>query len=93
MVTRIAWKPIGHSRALPHVLGLTDIPTLVVWGAEDAIVPRSAAQDWQEALPDAAAVIIPEVGHQVDLEAPATLAELVDEFFDKQVASSASQSR
>ena len=89
MVTRIAWKPVGHSRALPPLLALADIPTLVVWGEEDAIVPRATAQDWQHALPDASAVFLSDVGHQVDLEAPAVLAELVDDFLDKQTANSA----
>lgn len=93
MVTRIAWKPIGHSRALPPMLSLVDVPALVVWGEEDAIVPCATAKDWQNALPDASAVTLPDVGHQVDLEAPAALAELVVEFFDKHQANSATQPR
>lgn len=93
MVTRIAWKPIGHSRALPPMLGLADVPALVVWGYEDAIVPRAAAQDWLRALPNASKVMLPDVGHQVDLEAPAELAELVSEFVAKQAANATTQSR
>ena len=93
MVTRISWKPIGHSRALPPMLGLVDVPALVVWGEDDAIVPRAAAQDWLEALPQATSVVVPAVGHQVDLEAPTELADLVAEFVAKQAANSSTQSR
>ena len=93
MVTRIAWKPIGHSRALPPMLALVDCPTLVVWGEEDAIVPRVAAQSWLAALPDATSAMLPEVGHQVDLEAPTELANLVSEFVAKQAANSTTPSR
>jgi pimeloyl-ACP methyl ester carboxylesterase len=93
MVTRIAWKPIGHSRALPPMLGFAEVPALVVWGEEDAIVPRAAAQDWLEALPHATSVLLPDIGHQVDLEAPTELASLVSEFLAKQTANSTTNSR
>lgn len=78
-VTAVAWKPIGHNRQLPHMLHLVTLPTLVVWGEEDAIVPPGCARDWAAALPAATIVTIPEAGHQVDLEAPdQMLTTLVD---------------
>jgi len=74
---RIAWKPYMYSQTLPHLLGGVRSPTLVVWGAEDRVVPPSTAQQWQTALPAAQLEIIPDCGHCVDMEKPAALAALL----------------
>ena len=48
---RIAWEPILHSHGLPHFLqGVSGLPTQIVWGRDDALVPVSAAQAYQRAL-------------------------------------------
>ena len=79
-VSAVAWKPIGHSRQLAAMLGLISVPTVVVWGADDAIVPPGCARDWAVAMPAATTVVIEEAGHQVDLEAPVRLGRIVHEF-------------
>ena len=43
MTFRIAWKPYMYSQTLPHLLGGVTTPALVVWGAEDRIVPLVAS--------------------------------------------------
>ena len=73
-VTAVAWKPVGHSRQLPPMLGLVSIPTLLIWGDDDAIVPPGCARDWAHALPDSEQVRIADAGHQVDLESPDAVA-------------------
>ena len=55
MTFRIAWKPYMYSQTLPHLLGGVQTPALVVWGADDRIVPRSAASSTLDALPERAA--------------------------------------
>jgi pimeloyl-ACP methyl ester carboxylesterase len=80
-VSAVAWKPIGHSRPLRAMVSLIDAPTLVVWGADDAIVPPSCIDDWASAMPSAKTVVVPEAGHQVELEATSTVAQLAYEFF------------
>src|SRR5207244_3882896 len=48
---RIAWEPILHSQGLPHFLqGVSGLPTQIVWGRDDALVPVSAAQAYKQAL-------------------------------------------
>ena len=79
-LTAVAWKPIGHSRQLRAMLPLVSVPTLVAWGAEDAIVPASCAKDWQHALAHGTVVVIPDAGHHVDLEAPEALAKATADF-------------
>jgi pimeloyl-ACP methyl ester carboxylesterase len=79
-VSAVAWKPIGHSRQLAAMLSLISVPTVVVWGADDAIVPPGCVRDWAAAMPTAKTVTIDEAGHQVDLEAPVRLGRIVHEF-------------
>lgn len=74
---RIAWKPYMYSTQLPHVLAGIRIPTLIVWGQQDKIVPVSCARQFQEAIPHAELSIIENVGHFLDMERPEALADLV----------------
>lgn len=46
------------------------VPTLVMWGEEDALIPFSAAAWYQDALPDAELVHYPGIGHLPMEEAP-----------------------
>jgi pimeloyl-ACP methyl ester carboxylesterase len=77
---RLAWKPYMHSQTLPHLLGAVRAPALVVWGAEDRVVPISAADRFMAGLPDARLAVVPACGHCVEMEKPAEFARLVTEF-------------
>ncbi|MCX5388657.1 alpha/beta fold hydrolase [Streptomyces sp. NBC_00094] len=46
------------------------VPTLLVWGELDARSPLGVAHAFQEAIPDAALVVLPGVGHVGNLEDP-----------------------
>jgi pimeloyl-ACP methyl ester carboxylesterase len=45
-------------------------PTLLLWGAQDAMIPPANAQDYLKTLPDARLVTLPNVGHVPQEEAP-----------------------
>jgi pimeloyl-ACP methyl ester carboxylesterase len=77
---RIAWRPYMHNPTLPHLLGSVRTPTLVVWGAEDRVVPLECGERYAKALPAARLVVIEGAGHLVDLERPAELARAVIDF-------------
>jgi pimeloyl-ACP methyl ester carboxylesterase len=77
MSFRIAWKPYMYSQTLPHLLGAVRAPALLVWGAEDRVVPVSAGKRYAEALPNAKLHTIAGCGHCVDMEKPDELAKLV----------------
>lgn len=47
------------------------VPTLVVHGGHDARAPRPVAEGLRAAIPGARLVALPDVGHMVNLEAPA----------------------
>jgi pimeloyl-ACP methyl ester carboxylesterase len=80
MSFRIAWKPYMYSQTLPHLLGAVRAPALLVWGAEDKVVPLSAGRRYAEALPHAKLHTIAACGHCVDMERPEELAALVTGF-------------
>jgi pimeloyl-ACP methyl ester carboxylesterase len=57
-------------RVVPRWLGRVDIPTLVVWGEEDRIVPVQLARNWVDLLPRGTLATFPEAGHLVLDESP-----------------------
>jgi pimeloyl-ACP methyl ester carboxylesterase len=83
MSFRIAWKPYMYSQTLPHLLGAVKAQALVVWGADDKVVPISAAKRYVEALPDARLEVVNNCGHCVDMEQPEALAKLVTDFLSR----------
>lgn len=80
MSFRIAWKPYMYSQTLPHLLGGVQTPTLVVWGAQDRIVPRSSGERYARSLPHARLEIVEDAGHCVAMERPDELGRLIDRF-------------
>ena len=77
---RIAWKPYKYSQTLPHLLSVARMPSLIVWGDDDRVVPRSAADKYKASLPTARLEIVKNCGHCVDMEKPAELSKLVTAF-------------
>ena len=80
MSFRIAWKPYMYSQTLPHLLGGVRAPALVVWGAEDRIVPLGCGERYARSIPGARLEIVEGAGHCVALERPADLARLIERF-------------
>jgi pimeloyl-ACP methyl ester carboxylesterase len=63
-------------RALRQGLKGFDRPTLLLWGEKDRIVPLGFAAEWQEVLPNAELVVIPDGGHLLLDEFPAAVEAL-----------------
>jgi pimeloyl-ACP methyl ester carboxylesterase len=80
MVVRVAWKPYMYNRQMAPLLGELDVPTLLVWGEHDAVVPFECAQHYARLLPDARIETVAASGHAVDMERPAELAAIVRRF-------------
>lgn len=77
MTARVCWKPYMFSRRLPHLLPGVTVPTLLVWGEKDRVVPLSVAREYARLLPNAKLEVIKAAGHLVDLEEPEKLARLI----------------
>jgi pimeloyl-ACP methyl ester carboxylesterase len=56
--------PVPRLRALR-------VPTLLLWGEQDGMIPASHAADYLAVLPDARASVLPGIGHLPHEEAPA----------------------
>ena len=70
MTTRLCWKPYMHSPSLIHLLPRVDVPTLIVWGEQDRIVPVSAGERIVEAMPNVRLEVIEGSGHLPHIEKP-----------------------
>jgi pimeloyl-ACP methyl ester carboxylesterase len=64
-------------------LGGITIPTLVVWGGDDQIVPLADGKDYAAKIPGARLVVIPECGHAPSLERPMEFVEAVEGFLGR----------
>ena len=80
MTMRMCFKPYMYDPSLPGMLGKIRVPTLLVWGEDDAIVPLECGQMYQQAIPDAQLRTIANCGHFAHLEQPQELARMLQEF-------------
>jgi pimeloyl-ACP methyl ester carboxylesterase len=73
--------PLGDTR-IGKRLHRVAVPTLLVWGAEDRVIPVSYAKRFESAIAGPTTLhSIARAGHMVDLDQPDRLAEIVDGFF------------
>ena len=80
MASRLCWRPYMHNPSLPYYLGGLRVPTLIVWGREDAIAPLNCGELYQRALPNATLKVIDNCGHSPALEKPQEFLNVVTEF-------------
>ena len=65
-------------------LALITVPTLLIWGAEDARSPvDTVARQFADAIPGAMLVVIPRAGHMSNLEQPEAFNRAVREFLGR----------
>jgi pimeloyl-ACP methyl ester carboxylesterase len=69
-----------HNPAFPQALGAVRVPTLVVWGAEDRIIPVECGRLYADAIPGARLEVIDGCGHWPHYEKPDELAGVVSRF-------------
>lgn len=67
-----------------------EMPTLAIWGADDTIIPVDHAYAAMKARPDCRVEVLPGVGHFAQVEAPAEVVDLIDEFMTTTAESPAS---
>lgn len=80
MSVRMCFKPYMHDPSLPGMLGKIDVPTLVVWGRDDRIMPLQCGSRYAEAIAGARLHVLEHCGHFAHLEQPIELARVVREF-------------
>ena len=78
---RLSWRPYMHYPALPNLLSrLKNIPTQIIWGREDAIVPLSAGQVFKDSIPGSQLAIIDNAGHRPEIEQTDEFVRIVQRF-------------
>lgn len=91
----LLWEQFHHGAAKPgflpaiqglvgydilHRLGDVEIPTLIVWGREDRVVPSGDALGYGQRLRNARTVIFADTGHLPQLERPERFNRILDAF-------------
>ncbi len=73
--------PGGQSVCAEDRLYLTDaLPTMIIWGDADTIIPVTHAEHARAALPNSRVEILPGVGHFPQVEAAGTVTGLLEDF-------------
>jgi pimeloyl-ACP methyl ester carboxylesterase len=65
---------------LREVLPTIRVPTLLLYGQEDARSPLAVAQELHARIPGSTLVVLPEVGHMSNLETPQRFNDAVRDF-------------
>jgi pimeloyl-ACP methyl ester carboxylesterase len=62
-VMRLAYRPRFHNPDLPKWLHRIDVPTILLWGAKDGLVPSKFGDAYHALIPGSRLVVLPEAGH------------------------------
>ncbi|HKU94658.1 MAG TPA: alpha/beta hydrolase [Vineibacter sp.] len=68
-VARVAWERL-HDPKLPRWLHRVTVPTMLVYGEQDRIVPAAQGPHWAKLIPGATVRTFPQAGHLVLDERP-----------------------
>jgi pimeloyl-ACP methyl ester carboxylesterase len=73
-----------HDPNLPNLLPrLRGVPTMIVWGREDKLVPLECGELYKKAINGSRLEVIDRCGHFPQLEKPAEFTKIVTEFLAK----------
>ncbi|HJU29599.1 MAG TPA: alpha/beta hydrolase [Candidatus Binataceae bacterium] len=66
---RIAWKPYMFSLNMPQRLeNIVGLPTLIIWGKQDPVVPLSAGELYHKRIAGSKLVTLDRCGHMPEIE-------------------------
>jgi pimeloyl-ACP methyl ester carboxylesterase len=68
---------------LPAYLRGKKVPTLIVWGRQDAIIPLNCGELYQQALSNSRLHVIDRCGHSPALEKPQEFLQMVQAFLSR----------
>lgn len=72
---RIAWDRLDDPK-LPRYLHRLRMPTMLVWGRDDQLIPVGQAKTWAGRIPGATVHVVPEAGHLVLDEKPEAVSQV-----------------
>jgi pimeloyl-ACP methyl ester carboxylesterase len=79
-VARLAWEPRMYDPHLAKWLHRIKVPTQVIWGDHDRVLPAAYAEEFRKLIPGASVHIVKQCGHLPHTEKPEEFARLVKDF-------------
>lgn len=80
---RLGWEPYMFNPSLPALLrGLEGLPTLLLWGGRDAIVPADALRTYQASISGARLTVFDQAGHRPEIECTEEFLGALTEFLN-----------
>ncbi|HJY82063.1 MAG TPA: alpha/beta hydrolase [Candidatus Binatia bacterium] len=83
MASRLGWKPYMHNPRLLYRLRRIKLPTLIVWGKQDGLVPLRHGEVYHQAIGGSQFRVIDRCGHAPQFERPAEFVAIVEEFLTR----------
>jgi pimeloyl-ACP methyl ester carboxylesterase len=79
--SRLAWEPYMYNPSLAHLLeGVSGLPTLLIWGRQDQVVPLSAGEVYQRSISGSELVVFDDCGHRPEIEKSRDFSDRVKNF-------------
>ena len=80
MSVRLCWKPYMYDPRLPDLLARVNIPTRIVWGRQDKLVPLECGELYQKSIPGSELTVIDNCDHSPQVEKPDEFVKVALEF-------------
>lgn len=79
---QLVWMLTARRAEVDRVAASLKVPTLLLWGSEDRLVPLPTGEHWVGKIPGAELIVLEGAGHNPQMEFPDRFAELVLAFAD-----------
>ena len=71
----------GTQIGLHRLKKIQDLPTLIIWGKSDNLIPIEHSKLFEETISNTSLEIVEDAGHAPFAEKPAIVSEILHEFF------------
>ena len=78
---RVGWNPYLSNPKLRGRLYRITVPTVIVWGESDRLVPVEHSRAYHDGIAGSQLIMLPECGHTPPFEKPQETAQHLEEFF------------
>jgi pimeloyl-ACP methyl ester carboxylesterase len=79
----LLWMLSARRAEVERVAASLSVPTLLVWGSDDLLVPLVVGEEWVAKIPGAELVVLEGAGHNPQMELPDRFAEIVLAFSER----------
>ena len=79
----LLWMLSARRAEVERVAASLTVPTLLVWGSDDLLVPLVVGQEWVAKIPGAELLVLEGTGHNPQIEVPDRFAEIVLAFAER----------